>query len=442
MFLNIDNDVIDRQSSLYEHLSIMHTLCIFILILGFIKYKHIINIYPAFNIIFFALLCLVGLGAIMFYNSAYCGNINIRKEQIQCSKISSIIIKLLYAVFPFLITLILICIREDGFLVESIFILPVLFTATVMGKNASYLMSTACALVLIFDQSDLKIASMVQALESDMFIICTMYAVGWFVGGLMDIEAQHRKQLKQSMLSLKEEMARREQMEKEMARLDRLNTIGEMAAGIGHEIRNPMTTVRGFLQLLERKDSYAQDKEFFDLMIGELDRANSIITRYLSLAKNKIVDLKEQNLNSIIENLFPLIQADALVTDKNIIKDLGKIPFLFLDEKEICQLILNLVRNGLEAMAPGGRLIIKTMTDGEEAVLAVQDEGKGIRREALEKIGTPFFTTKENGTGLGLAVCYSIAARHKARINFETGPTGTTFYVRFNILNTPGPSLS
>lgn len=431
--MNMENDIMDRQSSLYEHLSTMHTLCMFILILGFIKYKYIINIYPAFNILLFVSLSFIGLGVVLLYYLVIFHKTKVKEKQLQDNSKLSSIIKLVYVVFPFLITLTLLCIRENGFLVESIFILPVLFAATVMGKKASYVMSTVCTLVLIFDQADIKIDSLVPVLESNIFLICTMYAVGWFVGGLVDIEAQHREQLKQSVLSLKEEMARREQMEKEMARLDRLNTIGEMAAGIGHEIRNPMTTVRGFLQLMEGKDRYAQDKEILQLMISELDRANSIITEFLSLAKNKAVDLKEQNLNSIIENLFPLIQADALVTDKNIEKDLGEIPVLFLDEKEIRQLILNLVRNGFEAMSPGGRLTIRTYPDGEEAVLAVQDEGKGIEREVLEKIGTPFFTTKDQGTGLGLAVCYSIAGRHNAVISVETGPTGTTFSVRFKL---------
>ncbi|MEW5899031.1 MAG: ATP-binding protein, partial [Bacillota bacterium] len=87
--------------------------------------------------------------------------------------------------------------------------------------------------------------------------------------------------------------------------------------------------------------------------------------------------------------------------------------------------------NGLEAMPPGGTLTIKTFQEGEEVVLAVQDEGPGIEPDLLEKIGTPFFTTKDDGTGLGLAVCYSIAARHKAAITVETSPAGTTFFVRF-----------
>lgn len=101
----------------------------------------------------------------------------------------------------------------------------------------------------------------------------------------------------------------------------------------------------------------------------------------------------------------------------------------------MCQNIcgFNLVRNGLEAMPPGGNLNIRTFMDGKEVVLVVEDQGTGIDPVVLEKIGTPFFTTKDNGTGLGLAVCYSIANRHNANINVVTGPTGTTFFVRFQV---------
>jgi len=236
---------------------------------------------------------------------------------------------------------------------------------------------------------------------------------------------------KRCILSTVNDITERRKLEKEMARLDRLHLVGEMAAGIGHEIRNPMTTVRGFLQLLGSKGEYTNHREYFDVMIEELDRANLIIKEFLSLAKNKMVDLKEENLNSIIKSLFPLINADAIVLDKYVKLELEEVKDLLLDEKEICQLILNLVRNGLEAMSAGGYLTIKTFQENEDVVLVVQDEGTGIAPEALEKIGNPFFTTKENGTGPGLAICYSIADRHNARIEVDTGPSGTTFYTRF-----------
>jgi len=229
------------------------------------------------------------------------------------------------------------------------------------------------------------------------------------------------------------DITEQKRLEKELSRFDRLNLVGEMAAGIAHEIRNPMTTVRGFLQLFRDKSEFIQYREHFDLMIEELDRANTIITEFLSLAKNKSINLNCQNLNSIINALFPLLQADALRTDKNVRLELEDVPDLLVDGKEIRQLILNLAINGLQAMPAGGNLIIKTFLEGAEVVLAVQDQGEGIKPGVLEKIGTPFFTTKEQGTGLGLAVCYRIAARHNAVIRVETGVWGTIFFVRFRL---------
>lgn len=218
---------------------------------------------------------------------------------------------------------------------------------------------------------------------------------------------------------------------KEIARLENLHLVGEMAAGIGHEIRNPMTAVRGFLQILMNKIDCAKYNDYFEVMIEELDHANSIITEYLTLAKNRNVDLKPNSLNNILDAIYPLLVSEASVSGHDIEMDSGDIPDLLLDEKEIRQLILNLVRNGFEAMSPGDKIIVKTFSENDKVVLAIKDQGTGIKQEIMDKIGTPFFTSKDQGTGLGLAICYSIAARHNATIKIETGDIGTTFFVIF-----------
>jgi len=220
-------------------------------------------------------------------------------------------------------------------------------------------------------------------------------------------------------------------LEQEFGRLERLNLIGEMAAGIGHEVRNPMTTVRGFLQFFSSKPKYSNDKEYFKLMIEEIDGANSILSEYLTLAKDRVVDRTIINLNEIIIRLLPLIKADASMEDKSVEINTAELPELLIDEEQIRQLILNLVRNGLEAMSPGGKLTIRTFIENSQVVMAIQDEGNGIERHLLDKIGTPFFTTKDSGTGLGLAVCYSIADRHNAKLKLETSPSGTTVFIYF-----------
>jgi signal transduction histidine kinase len=221
-------------------------------------------------------------------------------------------------------------------------------------------------------------------------------------------------------------------MQADIARLDRLNLVAQMAAGIAHEIRNPMTTVRGFLQLLGEKQQYESQRSMFELMISELDRANSIITEFLSLTRNQPAKPKCQNLNDILKNLFPMLEADAYNQNKQIEFIPGEIPDLELSTKEIHQLVLNLCHNGLEAMSEQSSLTIRTFKDKGKVVLSVQDEGCGITEEDENKVGSPFFTTKESGTGLGLAMCYNIAESHNASIDFDTGLDGTTFYVRFN----------
>jgi PAS domain S-box-containing protein len=238
----------------------------------------------------------------------------------------------------------------------------------------------------------------------------------------------------QCLLCVVTDITERVLMEREMNRLDRLFLVGEMAAGIAHEIRNPMTTVHGFLQTLQGKTLSA---DYVNLMLDELNRANSIITEFLNLAKNKKTDFRIQDLNAVIRLLGPLINAEALRQDKSVHFELNKCPLLRLDEKQIRQIILNLTLNGLEAMELGGELSIRTYADADEVVLEVADQGGGIDEKFIDKIGTPFFTTKDSGTGLGLAVCYSAASRHGANISLKTGPGGTTFLVRFKAAEMP-----
>lgn len=224
----------------------------------------------------------------------------------------------------------------------------------------------------------------------------------------------------------------RKRLEQMSSLFDRMNMVGSMAATVAHEIRNPMTTVRGYLQVMGRKHEYQKDKEKFKLMIEEIDRANAIIREYLSLSREKLVILKQCSLNTIIEALFPLIQADATSSKVSVNLNLTLIPELLLDENELRQLLLNLVRNSIEAMPEGGNLDIFTFQEDDMVVLSVSDQGSGIPPHILDNLGTPFVTTKDTGTGLGLPICYQIAHRHNATIKIDTSNKGTTFSVYFS----------
>ena len=238
---------------------------------------------------------------------------------------------------------------------------------------------------------------------------------------------------RQQRITIAKDVTKEKMLETEMARLDRLNLIGEMAAGIGHEIRNPMTAVRGFLQLLSNKPQYADDRSYFDLMLEELDRANGIITEYLSMARDKPVDLTPHLLDQVVNALAPMLMSEANLREMDVHLDLNNPPEVLLDVNEIRQLILNMCHNAMEAMSPRGTLTIGTRHAAGEVILYIQDEGTGLSPQIIDRLGTPFLTTKDNGTGLGLAVCYSIAARHNARIDYDTGTKGTTFYLHFPV---------
>lgn len=144
--------------------------------------------------------------------------------------------------------------------------------------------------------------------------------------------------------------------------------------------------------------------------------------------------MKMMNLNTIINDISPIIKIDTFNQNKQIRIYTQEIPDLLLNHNEIRQLIINLYRNGLEAMEEGGTLTIGTyLENGDHVVLAVQDKGSGIDPKIIEKIGTPFYTTKDEGTGLGLGICYAVAARHHATIEIETGPEGTIFFTKFPV---------
>jgi PAS domain S-box-containing protein len=232
-----------------------------------------------------------------------------------------------------------------------------------------------------------------------------------------------------------QDMTELEMLRSEMGNVERLSLVGQMAAGITHEIRNPMAVVRGFLQLMREKSPVSLD-HYYRIVMEELDRANGIINDFLSLAQNRIVEKEEGHLHSLVEELEPLLWADANLRGQSIELKLGDcVPNLYLNPKEIKQLILNLARNGMEAMDEKGVLTILTRSDGEYVEVEVRDTGQGIPAERIGKLFEPFFTTKAKGTGLGLSLCKRIVERHHGTISVHSVEgEGTSFIIKLSRL--------
>jgi len=223
-------------------------------------------------------------------------------------------------------------------------------------------------------------------------------------------------------------------LQKEIARMDRLNLMGNMAAGLAHEIRNPMTVVKGYLQYFKKKIP-ANLHNQFDLVLSELVRIEIIISDFLSIAKNAPAELEKQDLNMIINSIAPLLQTDAIrrgmILELKLSED---IPHLVLAVKEMKQLLLNIAMNGFNAMEEHGVLTIETKVQGNMVLLYIADCGSGIPKELQSKIFDPFFTTRDEGTGLGLSVCARIVADHGGTIELDSEEgRGTRFIIKLPV---------
>ncbi len=227
-------------------------------------------------------------------------------------------------------------------------------------------------------------------------------------------------------------------MELEANRAEKLALVGELAAGTAHEIRNPLTSIRGFVQLLQNRFSpEASEQDYLNIMLSELDRANEIIKNFLLLAKPQHPKLQFQDLNFILQKLVKFVEAQALLTEVQLVRNFCyDMPFMVMETESIKQVFLNLLQNAIQAMPNGGTLTVSSEFFPQEnlSVVKISDTGVGIPKEIIKKIGHPFFTTRTNGTGLGLAVSYRIIENHKGKIEVISKENmGTTFIVKLPV---------
>ncbi|KAA9029917.1 EAL domain-containing protein [Niallia endozanthoxylica] len=222
------------------------------------------------------------------------------------------------------------------------------------------------------------------------------------------------------------DISERKRMDEFIRKTEKLTVVGQLAAGVAHEIRNPLTTIKGFLQLMQ-KDS--NPPNYTDIMLSELDSVESIVKEFLSLAKPHVNKMLPTDINILLQYVVTLFHTQAVLRKVEMIQEIDSdLPMIECDEHQIKQVFVNILQNSVESMSNGGSIKILAMRHGPDQMkFRFIDQGCGISEERMKSIGEPFYGTKEKGTGLGLMICHKIVQEHEGSIHIKsTVNEGTT----------------
>lgn len=221
----------------------------------------------------------------------------------------------------------------------------------------------------------------------------------------------------------------KKETEEMIIRSEKMSIAGQLAAGIAHEIRNPLTSIKGFLQLLQagvnRKDVY------YKIMIDEIEKMETITSELLFISKPLTDNKKQESILQMIKDVMELLRPQANL--KNILIEIvGEEKFIYCDKSQIKQVLINILKNAIEAMEDAGVITVTLKESDAEVRIDIADEGPGIDEEVIHKLGEPFFTTKQQGTGLGLMITKQLLERHNAKLEIlQNEVKGSTFRIIF-----------
>jgi signal transduction histidine kinase len=312
---------------------------------------------------------------------------------------------------------------------RRLYYFPIIFAAFLGGRRAGLITAGCICLVYIphafgwigFDPAP----TLEKVLEMVLYL-----AVGLVTGILVSRESRTRLSLWRTARGLQQALTEKAAMEEELVRAARLAAVGRLSAGLAHEIRNPLASIQGAAEVLQDDfpDSHPKGK-LLKVLLEEAGRLNNVLTRFLAFARPQKGQRNVIDFAGEIEDVVQLVRHrdDAADVEISATSDRTGPLLVAADREQIRQLLLNLILNAAQAAGQGGRVTIGCRTEQKQLLCQVADDGPGFAPEALENLGTPFYTTKEGGTGLGLAICHRIVEDMGGHIEVRNdSPRGAT----------------
>ena len=219
-------------------------------------------------------------------------------------------------------------------------------------------------------------------------------------------------------------------LREELQKSEKLKAVATLAAGMAHEIKNPLTSIKTFTEYFpEKYNDPAFIGKFRNIVGSEVDKINNIVKQLLEFSKPEDLHLKESDINNLFDETLNLLNNDFLKHDIKIEKKYSSLPSAKVDPAQMKQVFLNILLNAIDSIENNGKIEIETRTNNNELEIAVTDTGKGIEKEDLKRIFDPFFSKKDGGTGLGLSVVHGIIEKHGGRINVKSAPGSETCFL-------------
>lgn len=316
-------------------------------------------------------------------------------------------------------------------LFQRAYYIPLLLMALLFGLRGGLL--AACLSGALYVPHILMSWSSEPEYRAAQFIeIGMFFVIGSLTGILADHERLQRRKMEETARKLSEVNAQLQASFEQLRRADRLSALGELSAGLAHEIRNPLGSIEGAVQILRRRELPTETRdEFGDLAQKEVNRLKGLVTNFLDFARPQAPKRIPTEPMRLLESVSKLAAETAKMSATGVRIECGdEVPPVLVDAEQIKQVLLNLVINAIQAMHSGGEVVLKASTKAESVLLEVQDEGIGIPPEDLERVFNPFVTTRADGTGLGLSIAYQIVSQHGGHIAARRNPAkGMTFTV-------------